>query len=235
MSQKAFIKLSRSMLKWQWFAVDGMLNVWIYLLLNARYEDGYVFGVLVKRGQVITGRKKMAVETGLSEQTIRTCLDRLKSTNEITTKATNKYTLITIIKWEEYQSKKIKTTSKITITSTNNQPTSNQQVTTNKEYKEYKEGKNKDIKSNTHFIPPTFDQVLEYALEKNQSKALAQKFFDYFTAGDWIDAKGKKVKNWKQKFITWISFNSSSVSEIKPFKSAEVKSNEDFIREVFGE
>lgn len=235
MSQKAFIKLSRSMLKWQWFAVDGMLNVWIYLLLNARYEDGYVFGVLVKRGQVIAGRKKIAIETGLSERTVRTCLSRLKSTNEIAIETTNRYSIITILKWEEYQSKKIKPTNQATNEPTSDRPASDQQATTNKEYKEYKERKNKDIKSNTAFIPPSFDQVLQYAFEKNQTKALAQKFFDYFTAGDWFDAKGEKVKNWKQKFITWISFNSPSASEIKSSKITEVSSNEDFIREVFGE
>ena len=30
-----------------------------------------------------------------------------------------------------------------------------------------------------------------------------EKFFDYFTAGDWFDSKGNEVRNWKQKMITW--------------------------------
>lgn len=52
------------------------------------------------------------------------------------------------------------------------------------------------------FIPPTFEEVLSYAMEKNRED-LAQNFFDYFDAGDWVDSKGQKVRNWKQKFLTW--------------------------------
>lgn len=28
-------------------------------------------------------------------------------------------------------------------------------------------------------------------------------FFDYFETGSWIDSKGQKVQNWKQKLLTW--------------------------------
>ena len=28
-------------------------------------------------------------------------------------------------------------------------------------------------------------------------------FFEYFETGNWIDSKGNKVKNWKQKLLTW--------------------------------
>jgi len=35
---------------------------------------------------------------------------------------------------------------------------------------------------------------------------LGKQFYDFFDAGDWIDSKDKPVKNWKQKFITWESY-----------------------------
>ena len=61
----------------------------------------------------------------------------------------------------------------------------------------------KVIKKNKKtFIPPTFEEVLAYSIEKNRED-LAQNFFDYFDAGDWVDSKGQKVRNWKQKFLTW--------------------------------
>lgn len=71
--------------------------------------------------------------------------------------------------------------------------------------------KKENIKEKTHqtkkgFVPPTFEEVLEYAKSRGRED-LAQKFFDYFEAGDWIDSKGNKVRNWKQKFITWESKN----------------------------
>lgn len=56
---------------------------------------------------------------------------------------------------------------------------------------------------------PKFDEVEAYAKERNRPE-LAKKFFDYFTQGNWIDAKGEKVRNWKQKFITWEDMNSNN-------------------------
>jgi len=67
----------------------------------------------------------------MSEQEMRTSLEHLKSTNEITIKSTNKFSVITVCKWEEYQIENKKQPA--------NQPahqqTSNQQSTTPKEYK----------------------------------------------------------------------------------------------------
>ena len=52
------------------------------------------------------------------------------------------------------------------------------------------------------FTPPTFEQIEEYAISRGYQH-LAKKFFEYYTTGDWRDSKGNKIKNWKQKFITW--------------------------------
>lgn len=57
------------------------------------------------------------------------------------------------------------------------------------------------------FTPPTIEEIEEYAKERN-SNIDAKKFYDYYTADKdpkkhWTDSNGKKVKNWKQKFITW--------------------------------
>lgn len=57
-------------------------------------------------------------------------------------------------------------------------------------------------KSKKTFTPPTFEEVLAYAIEKNRED-LAKPFFDYFEAGEWVDSKGNKVRSWKQKFLTW--------------------------------
>ena len=62
------------------------------------------------------------------------------------------------------------------------------------------------------FVPPTYEEVLEYAKEKGRED-LAKEFFEYFTVGDWVDSKGNKVKNWKQKFITWCSRNEKKKGE----------------------
>lgn len=35
------------------------------------------------------------------------------------------------------------------------------------------------------------------------------------TEGNWTDSKGQKVKNWKQKFITWETHNPNSKDKPK--------------------
>lgn len=50
--------------------------------------------------------------------------------------------------------------------------------------------------------PPTLESVMEYA-EQRGSDVDPRQFWEYYTAGDWKDAKGNPVRNWKQKFITW--------------------------------
>ena len=57
-----------------------------------------------------------------------------------------------------------------------------------------------------HFIPPTLDEVREYAEQRN-SGVDPVKFWEYFNAGEWKDAKGQPVRNWKQKFLTWEKFD----------------------------
>jgi hypothetical protein len=52
------------------------------------------------------------------------------------------------------------------------------------------------------FIPPTLDEIKEYCIKRNNNID-PKVFYDYYNTGNWIDAKGNKVKNWKQKIITW--------------------------------
>lgn len=52
------------------------------------------------------------------------------------------------------------------------------------------------------FVPPTLEEVDTYIAEKNLS-VNGRDFFEYFETGNWIDSKGQKVKNWKQKLLTW--------------------------------
>jgi hypothetical protein len=80
-----------------------MVQLFIYLLISATHEDTQWRGMTIKRGQMITSIDKIAAATGLSVRTIRTCISRLKSTNEITSESTNRHTLITICNYDKYQ------------------------------------------------------------------------------------------------------------------------------------
>lgn len=159
-----YIKMYRKLLDWQWFNVDYMVRVWIYILMKVSYDGGYYGTVKVDKGQMVTGRKKMAADLNLSEQQIRTALDRLKATNEITIQSTNKYSVITVVNWADYQCDSSQSTNGITTTALNEQPTNNQQITTNKEIKKVKKVK-KNIYTNENDLPkynaennPVFDE-----------------------------------------------------------------------------
>lgn len=130
-----FIKIHRRMLKWEWFSDVNTTHLFIYLLLVANWEDKKWQGQIIKRGQVVTGLKNLSTSAGLSIQQTRTSLKKLVSTNEITIKSTNKYSVITIEKYGDYQRKNEESNKQIT----NEQQTNNKQITTTKELKELKE------------------------------------------------------------------------------------------------
>lgn len=69
-----------------------------------------------------------------------------------------------------------------------------------------KNDKNGKNEKNKAFVPPTLTEVEEYCRQRNNGVD-PKKFFDFFTAGDWIDSKGKPVRRWKQKIITWEQYN----------------------------
>ena len=103
-----WIKLHRKMIKWEWYKKPEMVHLFLYLLFRANHEDQKWQGIDIKRGQILTGRRKLSFETGISERSIRTCIKRLKSTSELTIETTSRYSLITITNYEFYQSCEIK-------------------------------------------------------------------------------------------------------------------------------
>ena len=66
------------------------------------------------------------------------------------------------------------------------------------------------------FVPPTIEEVREYIDLKGIKNVNAEDFLDYFTTGNWVDAKGQHVKNWKQKLLTWHKLNLGNPSRQQP-------------------
>lgn len=80
-----------------------MVALWIEILLQANFNDSKWHGEEYERGSFPTSIEKLARATGLTSRETRTCLNRLKSTNEVTIKTTNKGTKIIVNKWADYQ------------------------------------------------------------------------------------------------------------------------------------
>ena len=130
-----YIKLFRRVLTWEWYGDTNTFRVFMHILLNANYKPSKYKGHEIGAGECVFGRKKWAKELGLSEQQVRTAISHLQSTNEITIRATNKFSVIHVEKWAFWQINDGLSTNKATNSVHQNQPTINQQVTTSKESK----------------------------------------------------------------------------------------------------
>lgn len=134
-----YVKLWRKVKDSGWLRNHKLWVFWSYCLLTATHKPCTVIvgcqQVQLLPGQFIFGRKKAAEETRLSEREVRTCLSLLKKSENVTIKTTNKFSIITLVKWADYQAEPEKTTSR----KTNKRPTTDH-IQEGKEGKEEKKG-----------------------------------------------------------------------------------------------
>lgn len=140
-----YIKLFRKFQKWGWYSDPNTKAVFIHLLLSANWQDGEFRGEKIRAGECVFGRKKAAKDLGLSEQNVRTAINHLLKSGEIsTTKVTNRFSIIKIEKWAFYQGQETESNHQ-----SNQQLTSSQPATNH--IQEEKEGKKK--KRNIYNVP----------------------------------------------------------------------------------
>ena len=182
-----WIKIHRKFLDWEWFNKSEAVHLFMYLILKANHKDGQWQGIDIKKGQFVTSFGKISTDTGISLQTIRTLLKKFEKSNEINIQTTNKYSVITICKYECYQKENETTNEQLT----NEQQTTNKQLTTNKNDKNEKK-----------FIIPTFNDVLEYCMQNNLDVD-GVKFINFYESKGWMVGKNK-MKDWKAAVRTWV-------------------------------
>jgi hypothetical protein len=102
------------MLEWEWYNDVNTFRLFTHLLFKANWEDKKWCGVIVKRGEIITSLSTLAEQTGLTLQQVRTSISKLQSTNEITSKTTNKYSIISITNYNNYQDSNTQNNKQIT-------------------------------------------------------------------------------------------------------------------------
>jgi len=100
-----WIYLDKKILNWDWYSDKNTFRVFLHLLLIANYEPKLWRGIKIQRGQVVTSIAHLSAAISVSNQTIRTTLKRLHNNKQINIQTTNKYTLITICKYDKYQKK----------------------------------------------------------------------------------------------------------------------------------
>ncbi len=145
---EGFIKIFRKFTEWEWYDDIPTKVLFLHLLIIANWKAKKWHGITIKRGQVVTSQNHLAEQTQLSRQQVRTSLNKLISTNDITKSATSNYTIITIKNYNKYQDNNQVDNQR----ATNEQPTSNQRATTTKERKERKEREEVVIDGQTYNI-----------------------------------------------------------------------------------
>lgn len=123
-SDNGFIMLHRKITEWGWYTNVNTAHLFIYCLLKANHKDKMWQGVKIERGSFVTSRAKLSMQTGLTEREVRTALGHLESTGEIVCESKNKYTIIIINNYNEYQQPTNKRPAK--------RPTNDQQLTSNR-------------------------------------------------------------------------------------------------------
>ena len=190
MASNGYIKLHRKLLDWGWYKDPNTKAVFLHLLLTANFTESEYMGVKIYPGQTVIGRKALAETLGMSERNVRTALNHLKSTNEVTIKVTNKFSVVTIVGWEKYQVDELKPTNKPTNKMTNNRPASDHTI-------RKKESKNRE---SAH--TPSFEEVKEYVTQLGYQMDPAA-FYDYYESTGWVKRNGQPIKDWKASVRTW--------------------------------
>ena len=197
---KGYFPLWRKITEWGWYKNSNTKAVFIHLLLLCNHKERNYLNYKILPGQCITGRKKLSVDLGLSEQSIRTAINHLKSTSEITSKTYNKFSIITINNYPKY--------TIATSEPTNNQPATNQQLTTPNNYK--------NVKNYNKSIPPPLTLIKDFFKELNKPLE-ADPFYDYFQSNGWKVGGKAPMKDWKAAARNWCrrSFGTTKVSTDK--------------------
>lgn len=219
MGNGTFIQVHRKIVEWEWYKNNNTKSLFFHCLIKANWQEKQWQGKTINRGQFTTSIEKLSYETGLTIQQTRTALNNLISTNEITKETTSKYTIITVIKYSDYQLSKDDDNKQINKENnnqtTNEQQTTNKQITTTNKDNNYNKDNNtnKKIKDTVRFVKPNLDEIRLYIQDDNLNVD-ASTFFDYYESNGWVVGKNK-MKDWKATLRNWSRKNVNAKKETK--------------------
>ena len=191
-----FVLLWRKITGTSFYKNPEVCHLAMHCIIKATYKPKDILWnnqfIHLELGQFITGRKSLASDTGLSEQKVRTGLKILEKCKFLTSRSTNKYSIITVSNYREYQNPSGEINQQSNQQPTSNQPATNQQLTTNnKENKDNKEIINRIVaylneKTGKNFKPSTDDTV----------KKINARLSEGYTEEEFKRVIDIKVKEW---------------------------------------
>lgn len=208
---RGYVKLWRKIHETGFLKNHSVLAMMIWSLTKATHKpySTLVSGVVVdlEPGQFIFTRRNAAEDLGLSQRQVRSAFTTLVNTRFMTSRATSRFTIITIVKWDIYQAEE----------GENDQPTDQphvQQATSKRPAIDpstnTKEQKNE---KNRRFVPPSVEEVAAYCLERNNGID-PEEFIDKMEIGGWVYGQKKTpVKDWQAVIRTWERFRKNKTAE----------------------
>jgi hypothetical protein len=102
-ADNSWIKLPRNFVNWSWYHDANMVQLYLYLLLNANVYDVKYNDITIKRGECLVSLNTLSKETGISLQKLRTGLTRLQRTKEIEYKKLQNGRIIVLVDFNKFQ------------------------------------------------------------------------------------------------------------------------------------
>ncbi|WP_227136701.1 DNA replication protein [Kosakonia radicincitans] len=104
---KGFALLHRKIMDVPFYKDAEASHLWVHLILKAKHAPETVLTdigeMLVNRGQLLSGRKKLAFETGLIEDRVKYLLLKFQKLGMVTWVSHGKFSVFTIVKYDDYQ------------------------------------------------------------------------------------------------------------------------------------
>lgn len=232
MLENGYIKLHRSLLSWEWYDDPNTLRVFLHLLLTVNHEPKKWHGRDINCGQRVCSLSKLALETKLSVQSVRTAIKHLKSTGELTHETTPEYSLFTVNNYNRYQELTSKPTGETTTNQqANNNQSANASQAANKgltngqqQRKNDKNDKKIDIGDSACAREPTrtFGEFGKVKLTQERYDALVQRLGkdsteEYIARLDaYIASKGKQYDDHFATILSWWRKDAASEPRFPP-------------------
>lgn len=80
MFTEGYVCMHRKILNWEWYDDIPVRVLFEHLIYTVNWTNATWHGIEIKAGQRVTFRERLATETGLSEQQVRTALKKLQKT-----------------------------------------------------------------------------------------------------------------------------------------------------------
>lgn len=197
--------MHRQIVNWKYYQSDSGFRLWLHILLNANWKDGYFLGQKIPRGSLATSIRQLADETRLSESTVKRWLKRFENENQIVTQVNNRFRVIKVVNYNAFQDIPRDGVNNQVTDQVNNQVTD--QVTDNRTKKQSNKETNivcEEYISNTEssqkhtFSPPTLADIESFVSE-NDLVVDPKYFFDYYESAGWKSDWKARLRRWDKE------------------------------------